>query len=62
MDGIEATMEIRKSCLQQPRIVAMTANALAEDRLRCIDAGMDNYIAKPFRIEDLMLILKEVVN
>ena len=59
LDGIEATIEIRKRCAHQPKIVA-TANALAEDRLKCIDAGMDSYMSKLFKTEDLMVILKEI--
>ena len=59
LDGIEATIEIRKRCAHQPKIVA-TANALAEERLKCIDAGMDSYMSKLFKTEDLMVILKEI--
>ncbi|GAB3660172.1 CHASE domain-containing hybrid sensor histidine kinase/response regulator [Ramlibacter alkalitolerans] len=49
MDGLEATRQIAAMLPPQrrPRIVAMTANALPADRQRCIDAGMDDYIAKP---------------
>ncbi|NKE66940.1 PAS domain S-box protein [Ramlibacter sp. RBP-2] len=49
MDGLEATRRIIATVPRQrrPRIVAMTANALPEDRQRCLDAGMDDYIAKP---------------
>jgi CheY-like chemotaxis protein/HPt (histidine-containing phosphotransfer) domain-containing protein len=49
MDGLEATRRIHAALPagQRPRIVAMTANALPSDRQRCIDAGMDDYIAKP---------------
>jgi PAS domain S-box-containing protein len=48
MDGLEATTQIRQlpDCQQIP-IVAMSANAFAEDRLRCTDAGMDDFIGKP---------------
>ncbi len=48
MDGVEAKRRIRKlpegAC---PVIIAMTANAFAEDRARCIEAGMDDFITKP---------------
>ncbi len=61
MDGEQATIEIRKSFLpkQQPRIVAMTANALKTDREKYISSGMDDYIVKPFKIEELVRALIE---
>ncbi|MFZ0454332.1 MAG: PAS domain-containing protein [Ignavibacteriaceae bacterium] len=61
MDGEQATIEIRKSFLpnQQPRIVAMTANALKSDREKYITSGMDDYIVKPFKIEELVRALVE---
>jgi two-component system sensor histidine kinase/response regulator len=59
MDGIEATKAIRKLTKAQPRIIAMTANAMNEDRQICIEAGMDDYISKPFEISLLMKVLAE---
>jgi two-component system sensor histidine kinase/response regulator len=60
MDGLEATKAIRDmDSLRQPRIVAMTANAMQEDRNACIEAGMDDYITKPMGIGILMEVLKE---
>lgn len=56
MDGYEVTREIRKLELKQKKhtpIVAMTAHALKGDRAKCIDAGMDDYIAKPIDIKAL---------
>ena len=48
MDGLEATRIIRAdSRFDQLPIVAMTANAMAEDRDRCLEAGMNDHIAKP---------------
>ncbi|SDH18892.1 hybrid sensor histidine kinase/response regulator [Mucilaginibacter gossypii] len=57
MDGIEAAGAIRRNYAQMPFIVAMTANAFEEDRERCLNAGMDDYIAKPFKIEVLLTVL-----
>jgi len=59
MDGFEATKNIRKLNIQQPYIVAMTANALAEDRDICLSNGMDNYISKPMKLDTLVALLKE---
>ncbi|MCB1032835.1 MAG: response regulator, partial [Acidobacteria bacterium] len=49
MDGLEATRRILEACGDggRPRIIAMTASALGEDRQRCLAAGMDDFISKP---------------
>jgi signal transduction histidine kinase/ActR/RegA family two-component response regulator len=48
LDGLEATRKIRASSVGfSVPIIALTANAFAEDRMRCIDAGMDDFITKP---------------
>jgi PAS domain S-box-containing protein len=60
LDGLDATRRIceRWSPENRPHIVAMTANALPEDREACFAAGMDDYVAKPIRAEELVAALK----
>ncbi len=57
-DGLEAAKKIRKLWPDNgPRIIALTAHALEGDRERCIEAGMDDYIAKPVAIDELAELL-----
>ncbi len=61
MDGLKATQKIReieKSTNTHTPIIAVTANAFPEDRERCMSAGMDDYISKPFQPEDLLSKIK----
>ncbi len=61
MDGLEATRRIRQEWEKdaQPRIVAMTASAMKEDREECLAAGMDDYISKPIQVAELVCALRK---
>jgi signal transduction histidine kinase/DNA-binding response OmpR family regulator len=64
LDGLEATAAIRRQERDPGRhipIVAMTAHAMQGDRQRCLDAGMDDYLAKPIRAKELVEVLKKTV-
>jgi CheY-like chemotaxis protein len=62
MDGLAAAREINRRWPDgtRPRIVAMTANAMRGDREECIQAGMDDYVTKPIRVDQLVEALELV--
>jgi PAS domain S-box-containing protein len=59
LDGLEASRQLNRRWgrANRPRIVAMTANAMQGDRELCLAAGMDDYLTKPIRVNDLMAAL-----
>ena len=59
MDGLEATRLVRQRWPDKegPRIIAMTANVTKDDRLACLAAGMNDYLPKPIRVEELIAAL-----
>lgn len=67
MDGIEATKRIRefersKTTPFPIKIIAMTASAMPEDKYICYEAGMNDYISKPFRREDLKRVFNDFLS
>ncbi|MGL4377569.1 MAG: ATP-binding protein, partial [Microcoleaceae cyanobacterium] len=61
MDGLDATRHILEMMSEQrPRIIAITAYAMEGDRERFLQAGMDDYISKPLRLEELISVLKQI--
>ena len=65
MDGIEATAAIRElergNSYRTP-IIAMTASAMLGDRERCLEAGMDGYLAKPFEPVELRRTIRDFID
>lgn len=59
MDGLEATRQIRLRKGRQPKILAMTANAMQGDREICLEAGMDDYLSKPIKLTELVNVLEK---
>jgi CheY-like chemotaxis protein len=59
MDGLSATRHIRQVLgLTHLPIVAMTANAMAAERQECLDAGMNEHVAKPFELNHMVQVLR----
>jgi CheY-like chemotaxis protein len=64
MDGIEATTKIRQleqtSHSSATPIIALTANAREVDKQRCLNAGMNAFLSKPFNAQDLLNVLEQL--
>jgi CheY-like chemotaxis protein len=63
MDGLEAARrlrQVRPDAGERPWIIALTANAMQGDREMCLEAGMDDYLTKPIRVDRLIEVLNEV--
>jgi CheY-like chemotaxis protein len=66
LDGIGSTKKIREyeknnQSKKPVYIVAVTANAFSEDKRKCMEAGMDDFISKPFKVSELQEIIKNAV-
>ena len=59
LDGISATRELRKMRLaHQPRVIAVTANVLDDERAACLEAGVDEFLGKPYRAAELNRLVR----
>ena len=63
LDGLEATRKIRGlPGYRETPIIAMTANAFAEDKARCLEAGMNDFLIKPFDPDSMFVVLLRGLN
>lgn len=59
MDGIESTVKIRSQLTHQPAIIAITANTFDDDRKLCMEAGMNDFLGKPFEAHQLKTVISK---
>lgn len=64
MNGFEAFKEIKKLSIENtiklPKVIAMTAYAMNEDKDKCLSVGMNDFVSKPFKIKDIQKVLQEM--
>jgi CheY-like chemotaxis protein len=62
MDGLEASRQIRRQLPpeRQPKIIALTANAMQGDRELCLAAGMDDYVSKPVKLHEITAAIRRI--
>ena len=58
MDGHQCTRAIRSGDFPEVAIIAVTANTMDDDRGKCLESGMDDYLSKPVKLEELARMLK----
>ncbi|MCP5048569.1 MAG: response regulator, partial [bacterium] len=61
MDGKEATRRIREAGFSDVKIIAVTAETMKGDRKKCLEAGMDDYISKPIKREEVYRMVKKYI-
>ena len=64
MDGLEATLNLRRNLpeARQPIVIGLTANAMPEDRERCLRAGMNDYLSKPMKLCELKVAMQRAMD
>ena len=63
MDGYEAIGKMKSNTtLQKIPVIAITAQAMTGDREKCLEAGADGYISKPVNVDDLLVLLKKLID
>ena len=62
MDGLETTRYLSKTLINQPYIIDLTATSMPEARQQCINSGMNDYLTKPLKFENLIAAVKNMIS